>query len=190
MAGCRHAAGRGWGLIIGERVRLRAAERGDLPQFVQWLNDPEVRTGLEMFLPFSLAEEERWYERMLEAPAVEHVLVIEAKDHDGWKPVGTCGIYGIDWPSRSAEAGISIGEKNYWNQGYGTDVMRLLLQHGFDTLNLNRVYLRVFSNNDRAIRCYEKAGFVHEGRLRQAHYRNGEYSDILVMSVLRSEWVR
>ncbi len=67
--------------------------------------------------------------------------------------------------------------------------MRLLLKHGFDTLNLNRIYLRVFSNNVRAIRCYEKAGFVQEGRFRQAHYQDGEYWDVLVMSVLRSEWV-
>ncbi len=66
--------------------------------------------------------------------------------------------------------------------------MRLLLQHGFDTLNLNRVYLRVYANNLRAIRCYEKTGFVLEGRMRQAQYQNGEYLDILLMSVLRSEW--
>jgi RimJ/RimL family protein N-acetyltransferase len=67
--------------------------------------------------------------------------------------------------------------------------MRLLLQHGFDTLNLNRVYLRVYANNVRATRCYEKAGFVLEGRMRKAHYQNGEYFDILLMSILRSEWV-
>jgi diamine N-acetyltransferase len=177
-------------MIVSERIRLRAAERADLPQFVLWLNDPEVRVGLEMFLPFSLAEEERWYERMLEAPAAEHVQVIEAKDQDVWKPIGTGGLHNIDWRARAAEAGISIGDKTCWNRGFGTDVMRLLLQHGFDTLNLNRVYLRVYSNNRRAIRCYEKAGFVPEGRLREAHYQNGEYFDILLMSVLRSEWIR
>ena len=177
-------------MILGERVRLRAAERADLSQFVLWLNDPEVRLGLEMFLPFSLAEEERWYERMLEAPAAEHVLVIEANDDDVWKAIGTCGLHNIDWRSRSAEAGISIGDKTCWNRGYGTEVMRVLLRHGFDTLNLNRVYLKVYSNNVRAVRCYEKAGFVHEGRFRQAQYQNGEYFDVLVMSVLRSEWIR
>jgi diamine N-acetyltransferase len=177
-------------MIVGVRIRLRAAERADLPLFVLWLNDPEVRLGLELFLPFSLVEEERWYERMLDSPAAEHVLVIEANDQDTWRAIGTCGLHNIDWRARAAEAGISIGDKTYWNLGYGTDVMRLLLQHGFDTLNLNRVYLRVFANNLRAIRCYEKAGFVLEGRLRQAHFQNGEYFDILLMGVLRSEWVK
>ena len=66
--------------------------------------------------------------------------------------------------------------------------MELLVQHGFETLNLNRVALRVFANNARAIRCYEKVGFVHEGRMRQAHYDQGEYIDILWMSILRDEW--
>jgi RimJ/RimL family protein N-acetyltransferase len=66
--------------------------------------------------------------------------------------------------------------------------MDLLLRHGFCTLNLNRIFLRVFAENKRAIRTYEKVGFVHEGRLRQAVYKNGAYSDILYMSVLREEW--
>jgi len=66
--------------------------------------------------------------------------------------------------------------------------MILMLQHGFETLNLNRIMLRVYEDNPRAIRCYEKAGFVHEGRMRQARYAEGEYRDILLMAVLKYEW--
>jgi RimJ/RimL family protein N-acetyltransferase len=84
--------------------------------------------------------------------------------------------------------GIFIGDKRYWNKGYGTEVMRLLLRHGFSTLNLNRVFLRVFETNPRAIRSYEKAGFVFEGRMRQAEFIDGKYCDVILMSVLRSEW--
>jgi len=189
LEGGRAAIEWGWNLIEGERIRLRALECDDLVQFVQWLNDSDVVAGLDRFLPLSMVEEEHWYERMLETPAEEHPLVIEVKDQDTWISIGDCGFHGIDWRSRSAEAGIVIGDKTCWSQGFGTDAMRLLLKHGFDTLNLNRIYLRVFSNNVRAIRCYEKAGFVQEGRFRQAHYQDGEYWDVLVMSVLRSEWV-
>ena len=63
-----------------------------------------------------------------------------------------------------------------------------MLIHGFETLNLNRIYLYVFETNLRAIHVYEKLGFATEGRLRQAIYRNGRYSDALLMSMLRSEW--
>lgn len=175
-------------MIFGERLRLRAIERADLPLFVNWLNDPEVRRGLKMYLPLSLAEEENWYAGMLERPGDEHPLMIEVISEDGWVPIGNCGLFNIDWRIRVAEFGIFIGAKQYWNQGYGTDATRLILQHAFETLNLNRVFLRVYDNNPRAVRAYEKAGYVIEGRLRQAHYDEASYCDIILMSVLRSEW--
>lgn len=175
-------------MIYGKNVRLRAPEREDLPRFVRWLNDPEVIQGMLMFSPMSLASEEKWFERMLERPPEEQPFVIELQDGDTWQAVGNCGFHNIDWRVRSAVVGIFIGEKQYWNQGYGTEVMHLLLKHGFQTMNLNRIALEVFENNPRAVRAYEKAGFVLEGRQRQGEYQDGRYVDVLWMSVLRSEW--
>jgi RimJ/RimL family protein N-acetyltransferase len=88
----------------------------------------------------------------------------------------------------TALVGILIGEKSCWNRGYGTEAMHLLVDTAFNTLNLHRVYLRVFEDNPRAIRAYEKAGFVHEGRMRQAEFHQGRFCDVLLMSVLRPEW--
>jgi diamine N-acetyltransferase len=175
-------------MIYGERIRLRAVEREDLPRFAAWLNDPEVLEGLLLYLPLSRQDEENWYESMLKRPPDEHPMVIEVQQADGWLPIGDCGFINIDWRCRSGEVGIFIGEKQLWNQGYGTDAMRLLLQHGFDTLNLNRIALDVYVTNLRALRAYEKVGFVHEGCKRQAVFKNGKYVDILQMSVLREEW--
>jgi RimJ/RimL family protein N-acetyltransferase len=175
-------------MIYGERIRLRAPEREDLPRFVAWLNDPDVRTNLAISLPLSLVEEERWFESMLQQSPPEHSMVIEIREGDGWKPVGNCGFHVIDWRSRNGEIGLFIGEKALWNQGYGTEAVRLLLRHGFNTLNLHRIALRVFETNPGGIRAYEKAGFVLEGRFRQAEYQDGRYIDVLYMSVLRSEY--
>ena len=175
-------------MIYGERIRFRAVEREDLPRFVAWLNDPEVLQGLLLYLPLSLNDEENWYESMTKRPTDEHPMVIEIQQPDEWLPIGNCGFVNIDWRSRSGDVGIFIGEKRLWNQGYGTDAMRLLLQHGFHTLNLNRIALDVYDTNLRAVRSYEKAGFVHEGRKRQAIFKDGKYIDILQMSVLREEW--
>ncbi len=175
-------------MITTSRLRLRAPERSDLPNFVRWLNDPEVTAGLLIHLPLSMEDENAWFDAMLKTDPNEHPLVIEVRQGEEWKPVGDCGFHGIDWRVRSSEVGIFIGEKSVWNQGYGTEVMRLLLRHGFQTLNLNRIFLQVFATNQRAVRSYEKAGFVHEGRLRQDMYKNGNYVDVLLMSVLRSEW--
>jgi diamine N-acetyltransferase len=177
-------------MIYGKRIRLRAVERADLPNFVRWLNDPEVRAGLTVIYPLSMAEEEQWFEKTSQAPVHERPLVIEVKDGETWLPVGDCGYNAINWRNRSAELGICIGEKSYWNQGLGTECMGLLLGFGFQELNLERIFLRVYDNNPGAIRAYEKAGFVHEGRLRRAEFRQGEYHDVLVMSVLREEWLK
>jgi len=175
-------------MIYGERLRLRPAEREDLPTFVSWLADPEVRRGIHRHLPMSLAQEDIWFEDMIKRPVDQQTLVIETKPGKKWNLIGTCGFHNIDWRVRSAELGILIGEKKEWNKGYGTETMLLLLKHGFLVLNLNRLDLLVYEDNLGAVRAYEKAGFVHEGRMREAHFSDGEYKDVLLMSVLRSEW--
>jgi len=180
-------------MIYGEHIRFRGVEHSDLPIFVGWLNDPEVRVGIAMYLPMSYWREEQWYENMLKRPPDQTPFVIEvrgvgAQGRENWTAIGTCGFHEIDWRNRSAEFGIMIGEKSYWNKGFGTEAVKLLVRHGFQTLNLNRICLRVFASNPRAVRTYEKAGFSQEGRLRQAEYIDGEYVDVLLMSILRREW--
>jgi diamine N-acetyltransferase len=177
-------------MIYGERIRFRRDERSDVPKFVEWLNDPDVRQYISMNLPISQANEEGWFENMLKNPAEEQPFAIEIREGNEWRLIGNCGIFGVDHRTHSAEVGIMIGEKSCWNKGYGREVMRLLLSVGFGTLNLNRIFLRVDAANKRGIRAYEKAGFIHEGAFRQGTYRDGKYEDMLFMSVLRSEWTK
>lgn len=176
-------------MIYGDRIRLRKMEKADLPKFVEWLNDPEVRTGIGMYLPVSQIEEENWFEKMQDRPPEEQPLAIEIREGEGWRLIGSTGLFDFHWRARKAEFGILIGDKTVWNQGYGTEVTRLMLKHGFDTLNLNRIELKVFSTNPRAQRAYEKAGYILEGTQRQADFREGRYVDDMLMSVLRDEWV-
>ena len=176
-------------MIYGERVRLRANEREDIPRFVQWLNDPEVIAGLMVTLPMSSWDETRWFESKASQPAEERPLAIDVRTPDGgWKHIGNLGLEGIEWKNRAASFGIFIGEKTFWNQGYGSEATRLALKHGFETLNLNRIFLHVYESNPRAMRAYEKVGFVKEGIMREARYINGVYINVVLMSILRSEW--
>jgi RimJ/RimL family protein N-acetyltransferase len=85
--------------------------------------------------------------------------------------------------------GIIIGDKGHWGRGYGSDAIGALLRWAFDNLNLNRIHLTVWSYNTRAIRCYEKCGFRHEGIMRQARYYDGQYHDEWVMAILRDEFL-
>lgn len=175
-------------MIYGDRIRFRRAERSDLPTFISWINDPDVRAGISTYLPMSMAQEEKWFEKMLERHQDEQSLVIEVKEGETWVTIGNCGFFEFDRRVRSAEFGILIGEKSYWNQGYGTEVTKMALKLAFTTLNLHRVMLRVLATNPGAIRAYEKSGYVHEGTYRDAEFLDGKYVDLHVMSVLRPEW--
>jgi RimJ/RimL family protein N-acetyltransferase len=175
-------------MIPGERVRLRALERDDVPTFVRWFNDPEVRHYLAAYLPMSMAQEERWLEARLDAKD-EFFFVVEALVDDVFTPIGTICLVGIDWKNSIANFGTMIGEKTYWGQGLGTEATRVLLRFAFEELNLHRVQLDVYDFNARAIRCYEKAGFQHEGTKRQALFRAGRYRDVHIMGILREEFL-
>ncbi|MDO8753457.1 MAG: GNAT family protein [Anaerolineales bacterium] len=175
-------------IIVGERIRLRAVEREDVNKFHEWVNDPEVTRGLSLYLPMSMTDEENWFNAMTKRAQNEKALAIEVRKGKHWKLIGNCAVFGIEQVNRSAELGIMIGDKSEWNKGYGSEAMTLLVRHCFETLNLNRAFLRVYTENIRAVRSYEKAGFVLEGRLREAVYKIGKYEDVLMMSVLRSEW--
>jgi len=146
-----------------------------------------VTAGLTVYRPLSLANEEAWFERMIQRPQDEQIFVIEICPKSEWISIGTCGYHEIDWRNRNTEVGISIGEKEWWNKGYGSEAMELLVKYGFETLNMHRVWLRVFERNKRAIRSYEKVGFVHEGQMRESDYKDGKYHNILLMSILRQE---
>jgi diamine N-acetyltransferase len=172
--------------ILGKRLRLRAIERSDIPTFVRWLNDPEVIKHLLLYLPISQVQEERWFEAQLEDQN-RRILGIETLDG---KLIGNIALEDINWKDRNAELGIVIGEKEYWGTGYGTEAIITLLDFAFSQMNLHRVYLRVFEDNQRALHCYEKCGFKPEGRLREAHFGDGKYSDELVMGILRHEFFR
>ena len=81
-----------------------------------------------------------------------------------------------------------IGDKDEWSKGYGTEAARLIIGYGFNTLNLHRIYLRVFAYNKRGQRAYEKLGFVKEGVAREDHFFDGQYYDATTMSILENEW--
>ena len=180
-------------MIPGQRIRLRPIEKDDLPRFVKWFADPELRSHLAMHLPMSQGQEERWYERNLQAGDTQ-AYAIDAQPADmavgPWIHIGSCGFHNVEWRHRSAEMGIAIGARDYWNRGYGTDAVQTLCAFGFYSLNLNRICLRVFADNTRAIRCYQKVGFREEGRLRQDNFNNGAYRDTFIMGLLRDDWAQ
>lgn len=172
-------------MIQGTKIRLRALEHDDLPHFVRWINDPETRRFMVLRYPLSMTEEEKWWQGFLQREN-DHIFAIEAEDGTY---IGNVGLHDIEPENRRAELGIIIGDKAHWGQGYGTDAVSALLRWAFEYLNLNHISLRVYDYNERAIGCYQKCGFRHEGTMRQARYADGQYHDEWIMGVLRDEFL-
>jgi RimJ/RimL family protein N-acetyltransferase len=103
--------------------------------------------------------------------------------------IGDVGLWVSSWTHSEAWLGISIGDRNYWSKGYGTDAMRLIVQYGFIELNLRRISLGLHAYNERALKTYEKVGFQYEGRMRGEGLRDGVRFDSLWMGILREEWM-
>jgi RimJ/RimL family protein N-acetyltransferase len=175
-------------MIEGKKTRLVAISSEYLPLYKRWINDPEVADFLgTVGFPFSMAEERQWVERTLASGDSGAHFTILTKSG---KPIGNMALMEISYIHRNAQLGIMIGEKSYWNKGFGTDAIATLLDFAFRTLGLHKVELRLNANNKRALTCYKKCGFKLEGKKREQTFHKGEYCDELIMSVLRSDWER
>ena len=104
-------------------------------------------------------------------------------------PVGSVFIKNIDRQASKGEYGIFIGEEAARGKGLGGEAAQMMLRYGFEALGLNRIYLSVFADNAAAIASYRHAGFRGEGRLKQDFWADGRYHDIVLMAVLREEWL-
>jgi RimJ/RimL family protein N-acetyltransferase len=171
-------------ILEGEKVRLRPMEERDLPAFVEWLSDPEVTRWLaEMSFAPTLDQERDWYD----GRRVDPDSLMWAIDTADGQLVGSTELR--LFPMRKkAEFGIVIGEKSKWDGGLGTEALRLVLGYAFGELELNRVELTTAEDNARALRVYEKIGFVREGLKRQDRVLDGRFGNTVMMSVLRDEW--
>ncbi|QTA37754.1 GNAT family N-acetyltransferase [Thermosipho ferrireducens] len=174
-------------MLKGKLVRLRAYSKDDLEKVLEYINDSEVKKCLTPGIPFPFRkeDEEKWYQNLNPFSEKSYSFAIETLS-DG-EYIGGCGINNVYWKNSVATVGIFLG-KPFWNKGYGTDAMRVLVNFIFNEMNINKVRLDVYSFNKRAIKSYEKVGFKVEGILREEIFREGKYHDIFVMGILRNEW--
>ncbi len=173
-------------ILEGDKVRLRPVREEDLPHFQRWLNDPDVLQWLTLILPKgpTMEEERQWWEAEQRNPN-DIVWAIETRDG---RLLGDLALRPNPL-GRWADLGIFIGEKAFWNQGHGTDAVRTVLRYAFAGMRLNRVSLTTDELNARALRCYEKCGFVREGLLRQQRLVDGQFRNSVLMGILRGEFL-
>lgn len=171
--------------LIGQKIYLRPLERDDAVVLREYINDAEVLRTLGMHRPSNLEANLAVIDRFSPHPDSLRVGIV-LKEND--RLIGATNLRLSDAAQRAAMFGISIGAKAEWNKGYGTEATRLMVRHGFETLNLNRIALTVYEFNPRGMRAYEKAGFRREAVLRQEVYSQGRFWDVYMMGILRADW--
>ena len=170
--------------LEGELVLLRAREPEDEIFAHRWANDAEVVRWLGTRYPWSRATASEKIRESTFGPQSCGFGIYALADG---RPIGWFGLHGGGAESRSASLGIALGDKDCWDGGYGTDAMRVGCRFGFEMMNLHRIQLDVYPENERAVHCYEKVGFVIEGRTRDAMFKHGAYHNLILMSVLAGE---
>ena len=171
---------------MGERVVLRRHVPETLGAFRRWYADPQVaRLTRYQDGPMRPDEIERFFAaRALGPESLAMAIHVRADD----RLIGSCAFSQLDPDNGSTLFHITIGERDAWGHGYGTEATQLMVDHAFGTLALHRIALAVFEFNERAIRSYRRVGFRDEGRAREAIRRDGRWWDELQMSLLESDW--
>ena len=168
-------------IIDGNTIFLKPIDEADTDNVVRWRNSDAVRLHFIDQRLFTAESHKAWLENYVKTGRVEQFII--CRKEDGF-PVGSVYIRDIDYGHRKAEYGIFIGEDAARGKGIGTEAAELMIRHCFEDLELHRLFLRVYADNEQAIRSYEKAGFVKEAYLHDDVFVNGEYCDIVLMAII------
>ncbi len=161
-------------------VYLRNICLSDSEMIVRWRNSSDVKKYFIYQDDFTLESQNEWYENEIRTGKTIQFMIVEVKTD---KAVGSVYLKNVDAEKKEAEFGIFIGDENARGRGYGIQSAKLILSYAFEEIGLKRIYLRVFSDNYRAISCYKIVGFVQAGYYKKKYLINDEYKDILWMQL-------
>ena len=171
--------------LEGNKIYLSPLSLDDAELYTKWLNDRKVTDGLNCTNKITNIESEKeWITKSLEKCSYTFAIVLNDND----MLIGNCGIMNYDGINRTATLGIFIGEEENRGKGYGKEAIELLLEYGFNTLNLHNINLEVFAFNENAISCYKKLGFKECGRRHECYFLNGKYHDEIMMEILEDDY--
>jgi RimJ/RimL family protein N-acetyltransferase len=174
--------------LYGKQIMLRDYRQEDLPAIRDWVNDRQTIRYLSsrFWMPQSITDTSDFLSHAMSAGTNGAYFIIAQRESEAY--LGQIDLFSINWRLRSAEMGMVIAREKNRGQGVGVEAILLLLEYAFAILGLNRVELEVAAENTRALRCYQKAGFQQEGVKRKAFMVDGQYADLVMMSVLADEW--
>ncbi len=169
--------------LVGSRLYLSPMNAEDAPIYVKWLNDRTVSENLGLDTKVTTLEGERkWLQQ--NQNAYNFAIVLKEKD----ELIGNISFNEVDLIHRNATLGVFIGDEVNRGKGYGKEAIKLILEYGFNNLNLNNIMLKVYAFNKRAIKVYESLGFKTFGVRHKSHYFKGKFYDEIQMEILKEEY--
>jgi len=171
--------------MTGERIYLSPLNPDDAVTYTKWFNDKDMVGNLGLYTQMiSLSKEKQTLEDMAAGNTHHYAIILL----DGDLLIGGVSLDSVNHRCRAADLGIFIGDEAYRSKGYGAEAIRLILNYGFNDLNLHNIMLTVHADNLRGIACYEKVGFKEIGRRREAMFKNGRYIDMVYMDIMDTEY--
>lgn len=172
-------------MLKGKLTRIRPLELEDLEQLYEWYNEPEFAYWVCGKWPLATFIRRDELERKMYEDDENRYAITELENNN---LIGTIGFDQVNIPARSARLYLGLGDSRYWGKGYGFDCLTVFIEYLFQQWNFRRLTAETWQLNTRAISCYEKLGFLTEGKLREAYYVNGNYYDAVILGLLKDDF--
>jgi len=175
-------------MIKGKKVGLRAVEKEDLPFLRDWRNIVEFRKNFREVRELSLTDQEAWFDHLQNTKHINYMFTVI--DLDSKKPIGAAGLLYINWIIRSADFSFYIGDENKYigNDGIAKEAAKLLIDYGFNNLNMNKIWMELYEYDTEKINFFtNEFNFKHDGLLRENCFEDGRYWDSHIISLLKNQ---
>ncbi len=171
--------------IEGSKIYLSPINSEDYLEYTKWMNDFGVTNNLGRSGNLvTIESEKKWLENINQGGNLQFAIIKKEDD----KLIGNCGFNKLNYLNQNAEIGIFIGDEENRGKGFGSEALKLLLDYGFNYLNMNNIMLRVISFNDRALNTYLKCGFKKFGIRHKTHIMNNTWYDTIFMEILKEDY--
>ncbi len=167
-------------------IRFNTIHENDLETIMKWRSSPEVTKYMYTDPTLTMDDQLKWFNERVKNNPHEKYWIINVDS----KNIGVVSIYNIDFNNQRASWAYYIGENGFSGKGIGKQVELNILKYVFTKLKLNKLCCEVFSFNEKVIEIHQKYGSKIEGVLRQHIFKNGAFFDVVIMGVLREDWIR
>jgi RimJ/RimL family protein N-acetyltransferase len=176
-------------MITGKLTGLRAVEASDLEQLKQWRNVPSFRKNFREVRELNNDNQQKWFQSLQNNLTRDYMFsIVDLKDNS---LIGACGLLYINWIIRSADFSFYIGKDEVYmdEKGYAEDAVRLLLNYGFNNLNLHKIWMELYEFDKKKLDFFKnKFSFITDGTLRDNCFEDGHYWNSYIISLLGKDF--